>query len=73
MPRRDCDFEILIRIRNKNTGRMHVIDKLELSEKPFPSQRYFVRFNERNSNKFEDITITEICKRMRKLICLRIK
>ena len=72
MPRRRHDREIIYRVRDPETNRMVVVDRIELIEMPFNVRKFWVRFNGRNSDKCKEATITEISIRLRKLLIMRI-
>ena len=62
--------DIRISIKNNLTGESH---KLELIEFPNNSQRFWLRFDGINSKKIPEVTVTQLCNRLRKLLKIMIR
>ena len=56
---------IRISIINKVTAKSH---KIELIKFPNNSRRFWLRFNGVNSKKTPEVTVTQLCTRLRKLL-----
>jgi len=54
--------DIRISIKNNRTGECY---KIELIRQPFGYRRFWVRFNNKRSEKLPEATLTEIMKRLR--------
>ena len=57
--------DIRISIKNNISGKSH---KIELAKFPNNQKRFWVRFDGVNSQKTPDITLTELCNRMKVLL-----
>jgi hypothetical protein len=61
---------IRISIKNNVTGKSH---KIELIKFPNNSRRFWLRFDGVNSKKTPEVTVTQLCNRLRKLLKLMIR
>jgi hypothetical protein len=57
--------DIRISIKNNVTGKSH---KIELIKFPNDSRRFWLRFDKVNSKKTPEVTLTQVCNRLRKLL-----
>jgi len=57
--------DIRISIKNNVTGKSH---KIELIKFPNNSRRFWLRFDGVNSKKTPEVTVTQLCNRLRKLL-----
>lgn len=60
MPRLKADYRISI--KNLNTGAAH---KIELIRQPLGYRRFWIRFDGKNSRKWDQITLTDLTKTLR--------
>ena len=70
------EIDIIIRFRNPETNKMKIVDCVELEKYPYPCRAFKnIRFNGKNSDKFnnDSITPTEIGHRIRKLLKIRLR
>ena len=61
---------IRITIKNNLTGKSH---KIELIKFPHNSRRFWLRFDGVNSTKTPEVTLTQLCNRLRKLLKIMIR
>ena len=61
---------IRISIKNNLTGESH---KIELIKFPNNSRRFWLRFDGVNSQKTPDVSLTQLCNRLRKLLKIMVR
>jgi hypothetical protein len=61
---------IRISIKNNLTGESH---KIELIKFPNNSRRFWLRFDGVNSQKTPDVSLTQLCNRLRKLLKIMLR
>ena len=62
--------EIRISIKNNVTGKSH---KIELIKFPANSRRFWLRFDGVNSKRTPDVSLTQLCNRLRKLLKIMVR
>jgi hypothetical protein len=61
---------IKISIKNNMTGKSH---KIELIKFPNNSRRFWLRFDGVNSKKTQEVTVAQLCNRLRKLLKMMVR
>ena len=62
--------DIRISIKNNVTGKSH---KIELIKFPTNSRRFWLRFDGVNSKRTPDVSLTQLCNRLRKLLKIMVR